>query len=273
MLAKRTLVSVLIVPIILAATYFGIWPFTLVMLVALLPTAWEYAQLFRTGGLEPASSLVLVGTLALTVSRAWNGFESAPWLLALLVLVSMAYHLWRYEKGRDQAATDFAVTVGGVLYVGWLGAYLVSLYALPDGKWWTMIVLPCTWMADTGGYLFGKAWGRHQLVPRLSPKKTWEGYLGSMVFASFFGGVFAALARLWAGTDISVTIWRGAAMGLALGALTLLGDLGESLIKRQVGAKDSGNLLPGHGGMFDRIDSWLWAGVVGYYLLVYVFQV
>ena len=106
------------------------------------------------------------------------------------------------------------------------------------------------------------------MTPRLSPKKSWEGYLGGIVFAvpahRPAGQPLADLGRAWSGHH---TAARGACLALVLSVLTILGDLGESMIKRQVGLKDSGNLLPGHGGIFDRIDSWLWAAVIGYYLI------
>jgi phosphatidate cytidylyltransferase len=95
----------------------------------------------------------------------------------------MAYHLFQYERGSQRAGTDFAVTLSGILYIGWLGAYLISLRRLPDGLWWLLTVLPAVWLADTGAYLVGSRFGRHKMTPRLSPKKSWEGYLGGILFS------------------------------------------------------------------------------------------
>jgi phosphatidate cytidylyltransferase len=116
----------------------------------------------------------------------------------------------------------------------------------------------------------GSRIGRHKMTKRLSPKKSWEGYFGGVVAGVLGGAALAALIQTLAAPGGSITWERGGWLGLALAVLTTLGDLGESMMKRQVGVKDSGDLLPGHGGVFDRIDSWLWAGVIGYYLITWL---
>jgi phosphatidate cytidylyltransferase len=272
MLTKRLLVAIVILPLGLGVIAWGGWVFNAVIVVILGLAAWEYILLFRAGGLQPAGVLVIGGTLLLAVGRALNDFESAPWMISLVLLVSMAYHLFAYERGRDQAGTDFAATVSGALYLGWIGAYFISLRNLPDGKWWILVVLPAVWLADTGAYFVGTRFGKHKIAPRLSPKKSWEGYLGGIPLAILGTAGLAALWGFAAGPGSSITPLRGALTGLVMGVFTILGDLGESMFKRQVGKKDSSNLLPGHGGAFDRIDSWLWAVAMGYYLIVWFFQ-
>jgi phosphatidate cytidylyltransferase len=276
MLAKRALVVVILLPIGLALIWLGGWAYTLMIALILGLAAREYVLLFRAGGLQPSMLLVILGTVALVIARAVDGFASSPWILSLVVLASMAYHLFAYERGRDQAGTDFGLTVAGVMYFGWIGAYLVSLRALPEGLWWVLLALPIVWIADSGAYFVGRSIGRHKLSPRLSPNKTWEGYIGGIVTGVLGGALLAAGYAALAGPGTAalgtaLTPLRGALLGLILSVLTTLGDLGESMIKRQVGVKDSGNLLPGHGGAFDRIDSWLWAGVLAYYVVVWLF--
>jgi len=189
--------------------------------------------------------------------------------LTCLALAAMAAHLYAYERGRDQAALDFVITVGGLVYLGWVGAYLVNLRELPNGGWWLMLVLPTVWMADSGAYALGAKYGKHKLAPRLSPKKSWEGYWAGVFTGTLYGGFFAYVYS-WLG-PLHITFWQGALLGLALSVITTLGDLGESLFKRQGGIKDSGTLFPGHGGAFDRIDSWLWAAVIGVYWIRWFF--
>ncbi len=272
MLLKRILVVLVLLPIGVVGIFAGGWAYNLGVALILALTGWEYTQLMQKGGFRPSLWIVLGGTFLLAVGRGWNGFTSAPGLLSLLVLLSMANHLVAYERGRDQAGSDFSVTLGGIVYLGWIGAYFISLRALPDGKWWVLLVLPVIWIADTGAFLIGVRFGKHRLCMRVSPKKSWEGYLAGVAAGTLAGALLAALwpavPATWgpAASAAWPSWWKGALFGFILAALSLLGDLGESMIKRQVGAKDSGTLLPGHGGVFDRIDSWLWGVVIGYYL-------
>lgn len=272
MLAKRLLVTIVLLPIGIAAILAGGWYFTALVAVFMSLAAWEYSNLFHTAGLKPATALVVGGTLLLVIGRNINGLTSAAWMISLVILLSMTYHLFSYEFGRDQAATDFAVTLAGVFYIGWFGAYFISLRNLPEGKWWVMVVLPAVWFADAGAYFIGKRFGRHPLSKRLSPNKTWEGYLGGIITGVLLTALFTALWRVAAGTDSAITLLRGVVVGLVMSIFPTLGDLGESMIKRQVGVKDSGNILPGHGGVFDRIDSWLWAVVLGYYMVFWLWR-
>jgi phosphatidate cytidylyltransferase len=271
MLVKRTLVALILLPIGIALIVIGGVPYALLIALVLALAAWEYSRLFHQGSLQPATFLVIGGAILLVAGRAWNGFESSPWIISLLVLVSMTYHLVAYERGRDQSATDMGVTLAGILYLGWIGAYLISLRALPDGMWWVLLALPAVWFADSGAYFIGSRFGRHKMSPRLSPKKSWEGYFGGILFGVLGGALLGFIYSTWLGAGTAITPLRGLVLGLVMSIFPTLGDLGESMIKRQVGVKDSGNLLPGHGGAFDRIDSWLWAGVIGYYIIIWLF--
>ncbi|MBN2388902.1 MAG: phosphatidate cytidylyltransferase [Anaerolineales bacterium] len=264
MLTQRVLVAVVLAAIGIPVIVLGGIPYFVLFSLFLCIAAWEYAQLFRQVGFAPSNLLVVLGTAALLVTRAYFP-DYATAALAVFILTAITWHLVSFEGGRDQAATDFAITLGGVLYLGWIGAYLIDLRNLPNGMWWFWLVLPSVWLADTAAYFFGKAFGRHPLSPRLSPKKTWEGYWAGVLIGTI--GT-AGLALLWNRVGgLDVTWYHGGILGLILSILPTLGDLGESMIKRQAGQKDSGTFLPGHGGAFDRFDSWLWAGVIGFYLI------
>ena len=265
---RRTLVVLVLLPLGLGLIYLGSWYFLAMVALILLLAAYEYVGLFRVGGFEPSIWVALGGTLLVVIGRQLNGFDSSGWILSLTVLGSMAYHLFCYERGRDQAGTDFAITVSAVLYIGWLGAYLVSIRNLEQGFWWLLLVLVPVWLADAGAYILGSMIGKHKITPRLSPGKTWEGYLGGIVAAVLGAVLLVLLHQALTAGDSEITVLSGAVLGLVLGAASIFGDVGESMIKRQVGRKDSGNLLPGHGGAFDRIDSWLWAAAIGYYLII-----
>ncbi|MEW5961525.1 MAG: phosphatidate cytidylyltransferase [Chloroflexota bacterium] len=277
MLRQRVIVAIVLLPIGMAAIYYGGLYYISLITIILGVAAWEYVQLFSAGGYRPSGVLVVGGTLAFALLRSLNyfydssWFEDIAWLLSILILVSMTYHLIQYERGRDQAATDFAVTLSGMLYIGFLGSYLILLRGLPEGAWWVLTALPAVWLADSGAFFYGRVYGKRKLCPRLSPKKSWEGYLAGIVVGVLGTAAFAAMWRLPAGAGTELTALRGAILGLIISVIAPLGDLGQSMIKRQFHAKDSSNLIPGHGGAFDRIDSWLWAGVLGYYSIVWFF--
>ncbi len=267
MLAKRLLVAILLIPIGMFLIALGGWFFGLFIVLVLGLAAWEYWKLFKTGGFNPSLVLVLGGVILLAlnaVTRQLSIIDATELLLPVLILAAMTYHLIDYEKGRDKAAADFGITLGGILYLGLIGSYLISLRFMPDGKWWMLLVLPSVMIADSGAFIIGSRYGKHLFSPRLSPHKTWEGYFAGVVFVVIGG---ALLALIWGLATPAITVERGALIGFIMGAVTPLGDLGESMIKRQAGAKDSSNILPGHGGVLDRIDSWLWAGVIGYYII------
>jgi phosphatidate cytidylyltransferase len=264
MLAKRILVILVLLPIGILAIEAGGWWFAGFVLAAIGFAAREYVSLMQASGFQPPAVLVVGGSLLLVVQRQIDGFESSPLALSFLVLASMTYHLVQFERGRESAAADFGVSLGGIFYLGWIGAYMLSMRNLPEGKWWVYLTLSTVWAADVFAFVVGSRWGRVHLAPRLSPKKTWEGYLagiaGGLIVGTGLGQLFPVLG---AHIPPQAGIW----MGLLMGIFPTLGDLGESMIKRLAGAKDSSHLLPGHGGAFDRIDSWLWAVVIGFYLV------
>jgi len=276
MLAKRVLVAVILLPIGLALIFLGGWAYTVLIALILGLAAAEFARLFRKGGYQPADFLMIATAAILALGRGWQGFALDGLIIGLFILACMTYHLVAYERGRDQAATDFAISLAGGMYLGFIGAYLVSLRQLPEGLWWVLLALPAVWLADTGAYFIGRSFGRHKMSKRLSPKKSWEGYFAGIAFSMLGTALLALLWQYLAGrwpqilpSATLITPLNGAILGLIISILTPLGDLGESMIKRQFGEKDSGTLLPGHGGVFDRIDSWLWAGIISYFVIFY----
>jgi phosphatidate cytidylyltransferase len=266
MLRQRVLVTVVLLPIGLWVFAVGGWLFAGAMALVMALAGQEYGNLFRKAGSRPAGPLLVAGAAALVLAREAWGFENGLAVLAALALAAMTWHLVDFERGAPRSGSDFALTLGGVVYLGVIGAYLVSLRTLPDGLWWLLISLPVVWIGDSAAYFVGRAYGRHRLAPRLSPKKTWEGYAAGVVAAAASGAGLAALYRDVLHQAAGITVADGLLLGLVLGLLTTLGDLGISMMKREMDVKDTGALLPGHGGVLDRIDSWLWAGVLGYYL-------
>ena len=268
---RRTLTALALGAIALPAIIYGGWLYFLLAAVLLGGGAWEYIRLYRAVQVEPNEIVTIGGVLAIALARFFFEQAAVP-LFVLFVLLAMTVHVIAFEQGREQAGLDFASTVAGIVYLGWLGSYLLDLRELPHGNWWLMIVLPCVWGSDTGAFSIGAAYGKHKMTPRLSPKKSWEGYFAglftSVLVGAFFAYAFSSLGHRPLGGWI--TPLQGVLLGLIIGALTPLGDLFESMLKRQGGLKDSSNVFPGHGGFLDRIDSWIWGATLGY-LFIYFF--
>lgn len=268
MLRQRVLVVLVLLPVGMWIFSIGGWVFAAAMALVLALAADEYARLFRIGGGRPAAPMLVVATAALVLARHAWGFANSDVLLALAALAAMTWHLVDFERGAQASGTDFGLTLGGITYLGFVGAYLVSLRDLPEGLGWLLIALPAVWIGDSAAYFIGRAIGRHKMAPRLSPNKSWEGYAAGVGGAAIAGAALAWIYLALGGAGVDVTPVRGLIVGFVLGVITPLGDLGISMMKRQFQVKDTGSLLPGHGGVLDRIDSWLWAAVLGYYLAV-----
>ena len=266
---KRVTTALLLLLIGFPTLVIGGIPYFAFIGFLLVAASWEYVDLFQGIGSRPARWLVVGGVAAISAASFFYPTLVSP-IFTVLVLSILSYHLVAYERGAEHASMDFSVSLGALVYIGWIGSYLFTIRQLPNGGWWVMFVLPCVWMADTGAFMLGAAYGRHHMTPRLSPKKTWEGYFAGAFTAMLAGAFFAYSYTTWG--PLNIPAWLGAIFGLVIGLLIPLGDLGESMFKRQAAMKDSGNILPGHGGAFDRIDSWLWGVVLGYYFIVWFVQ-
>jgi phosphatidate cytidylyltransferase len=265
---RRTLTALMLAAIGLPAIIYGGVFYYLLMTIFLVGAAWEYVRLYRAVGQQPNEIVTVGGVLVIATARFFFADLSIP-MLVLLILLAMTVHLFAFERGRDRAALDFGITVAGIVYLGWIGSYLLDLRTLPQGGWWLMFVLPLVWAADTGAYSIGAAYGRHKMTPRLSPKKSWEGYFAGIFTAVLVGAFFSYAFSSMGPQPLHGLInpIQGAVMGLVIGVLAPLGDLGESMFKRQGGLKDSSNIFPGHGGFLDRIDTWIWGAAIGYFMI------
>jgi len=152
----------------------------------------------------------------------------------------------------------------GILYIGGLLSYLVALRGLDDGRSWVFLALLATSGSDTVAFFVGRAWGRHHLAPSISPGKTWEGAIAGVSGAIIISLILVILL------DPPVSYGQAVLLGLLASIFGQLGDLVESWLKRKTGVKDSGKLLPGHGGVLDRIDSIIFSGIVVYYYVIWV---
>jgi phosphatidate cytidylyltransferase len=273
MLVDRLAVVIFLLPMAAWVVWLGGVPFLGGILLICMAGAWEFAHFFQAIGYRPARPLLLVGVAWFVIAAQFPVLEFNGLAIALTLIASIAWHLIDYERGANTAATDFAYTITGIFYLGGLGQYFILVRQLPDGLWWTMATFNAIWFTDTLAYTFGRLFGRRKLAPRLSPKKTWEGYFGGIL-----GSVVtcALLAPLWGiSTQPSSHLnWlTGVLLGAVIGMLSPLGDLGISMLKRQTGVKDSGNVIAGHGGVLDRIDSWLVSFPLAYYFILLMHQI
>jgi phosphatidate cytidylyltransferase len=173
--------------------------------------------------------------------------------------------LWVMARGnRDGACSSWAFTLAGVFYLGWIASRYVALIELPNGRDWVILALFSTFACDTSAYFVGRAFGRHKMAPDISPAKTWEGAAGGLAGTIAVGLGVTLIFKL------PLAIWQAVLLSIAISVFAQTGDLVESLFKRNMGAKDSGSALPGHGGVLDRIDSVVFTGLVVYYYVIWL---
>ena len=243
---------------VIIATLFVYRPsFAVLVAVAVGVGSYELTRAFAASGAHASLAPIAVGGLA-TLAAAWS--RGAQGLVIALLLTVCGVLVWRIADGADGYARDVGVSVLIVLYLPALAAFAVLSVHAHDGAARILAFLVTVVCSDTGGYATGVFLGRHPLAPIVSKGKTWEGFAGSVLFCAASGVLFLTLTfhQAW---------WKGVLFGLAIVVTATVGDLGESMIKRELGVKDMGNLLPGHGGIMDRLDSMLPCAAVAYLLL------
>jgi len=266
-LGKRLLVSAIAIPLLLAITYYTPGLFKLLVVLGLGLALWEYLgmadgrrlQTLRVEAFVVLALLLLPWLLPTTGAWDWRG----AWVAGLMLLTLSFLWSSRPLKGM---IVSVSVTFFGAAYFGAFGGYFLRLREMPEGALLLFWLFAATWAYDTGGYFAGKFWGKHHFAPLASPKKSVEGCVGGFLFV--LGALFLlrGLSAFYQGLFSPVEVLFQAALFSFFGQV---GDLVESLVKRSLSAKDSGTLLPGHGGIFDRIDSLLFNAPVLFYYLAF----
>jgi phosphatidate cytidylyltransferase len=265
LLRTRVLSALVLIPVAGWMVWAGGWWFFTAILLAAALAGYEFSQLMRRGGYSPAPVFVLAIIGLSLFDAQFPSLDIAKPGLAWILILSIS---WQLFQSQDKAPTvNWALGIAGGLYVGWLSAHLIRLRALPDGLAWTITAVLVTWIGDTSAYLIGSAIGRHKLWPRLSPGKTWEGVLAGLIGSLLTGGLVGYLTMHW--MEGAVGPGQGLIVGLLAAIIGPFGDLAISMMKRQVNAKDSGNIIPGHGGFLDRTDSLLFVLTATYYFAVW----
>jgi len=235
----------------------------------------EFYRGVRQTGAEPQEWVGLASAfLFLFAARHQFHAErfSLPGVLTVFVIATLTIELLRKNRAPIK---NLGSTFLGAVYVGWLFSYLVGIrsiqgsfhlrgvpWPVPSGAWLVLFVVFAAWAADTGAYLVGRKWGRHRLALVLSPGKSWEG-----TFAGFASSILMSLIM---GRAMAMPWANAAVLGIGIGVASLIGDLAESGIKRDLGIKDFGSILPGHGGILDRFDSLLFAAPLFYYYVTLI---
>lgn len=277
--AQRWLTAAIAIPLVLLCVWFGGWvAFAATTLVVMLATFELYNMLIHAG-YRPLIWMSVGINLLLLLAAMFP----AQRLLIIQTTLSLAllvpFPVLFFRKRLDGAMLDWALTLAISLFVGWPMSFFLllrgsessslltssglSLY-IPPGVWWLLLVFLGVWGFDSAAFFTGRYFGRHKLAPNISPAKTWEGVLGGFVVS-----IIAAL--LCAVRPLGVPWFLAIMLGILVGIAAVVGDLSESLIKRQTHVKDSGQIMPGHGGMLDRIDSLLFAVII-VYMFVQLYQ-
>jgi phosphatidate cytidylyltransferase len=249
---------VLLAAVALCLATFDAFPFVLLAVAAVSVGLWEFQRAMAARGIRAPQEPLYAGSAAMLLG-AWYG--GAPALAAALAVTSLAVLLWRLRSGVQGYVRDATAGVFLAVYLPFLAGFVVLLVRADDGVWRVLTFVLVTIASDIGGYAAGVTLGRHPMAPRISPKKSWEGFAGSAVSCMLVG--WATVTGLLDGRW-----WVGVLLcALAVVAATL-GDLCESVIKRDLGIKDMSQVVPGHGGLMDRLDSLL-ATVAPTWLLLY----
>lgn len=235
-----------------------LWPpaFLALIAVAVGIAIWELVRAIRISGANPPAIPLIAGGALMSGLAWWGGGDALTFGLVVTVLAVM---VWRLADGVTGYARDVSAATLVAAYVPFLAGFAALLATAPDGNVRVLVMLAVVVLSDTGGYVAGVRFGRHPMAPSVSPKKSWEGLAGSLVAASVGGALMLFFL-------FDVAAWWGALFGVAVAGASVLGDLAESMVKRDLGVKDMSSLLPGHGGLMDRLDSIIFAAPTAYAL-------
>jgi len=259
MLRHRILTAVVGLPLLIAIIWFGEPWFTILIAAMSALAGWEFYRM--AGGLrvQPITYFGIAWILLLIVSPHCPYPPTLPFLITSAIVVSLIWLLFR--RPRDQAFPNWAWTMAGILYIGWMLSYWVQLRGLEDGRELVFLAMFTTFASDTSAFFIGRTWGKHALVPAISSGKTWEGAIGGLLSSIAASLIISVIFTL------PFSYWQIALVGLIISVFAQLGDLVESLLKRNTGVKDASKLIPGHGGILDRLDSLIFTGVIVYYFV------
>lgn len=267
MLKQRLVTAAIFIPLIIILVWFGAPWFSIFLAIVVLIGTFEFLRM--TEGFDkrcPLTYFGLLWSLAIALSPYYKGTNILPVVMASAVVVSLIWLL--FYSPREKAFHNWAWMLAGVLYVGWMLSYWINLRTLGDGASWVYLAMFSVFANDTGAFFVGRAWGKRPLALAISPGKTKEGALGGILSAIVVAIIIYQIPILFSYSTLEY--WQVILIGGLIGIFAQLGDLVESLLKRNIGVKESGNLLPGHGGVLDRFDSLIFVGAMVYYYALWI---
>lgn len=221
------------------------WLFAVLVIAALVIAVREFVQAFAQRGIHLSRTPLIIGAIAIPAAAYVYGLTGQAIAFGVLVLATI---FWRIRRGIDGYVGDITASTFVLAYLPFLAGFLMLTLATDNGPWRVIVFILLTVGNDIGGYAAGVLFGRHPIAAHISPKKSWEGFAGSIVAQAIIG----ALAFTYL---LDAPWWQGVIAGLVMTVSATAGDFAESAMKRDLGLKDMGSLLPGHGGMMDRLDS------------------
>ncbi len=266
MLKQRALSALVFVPLFLGIALLGGVIFDIFLGLILAFAGYEYAAMLKSNGRQVSPVLMIGSIIAVILLRIFSNFSIELLALPVVLAVFGLFALWKYEQGDRQAFQSMIFQLFGVFYIGVLGGYGIALnHSGANGNLWVLVSIALVWLVDAGAYFIGTRFGKRLVLPQLSPKKTREGFFGGILVGVVSGLLIGLILN---GILPELGPWKGALLGFIVGPVAFFGDALMSLLKRTMGVKDAGKLLPGHGGVLDRLDSMLWALVVGTYFVM-----
>lgn len=281
-LLVRVTSALILLPLLILLVWWGVLSVAFTVAVASVICLLELYSAFTAGGFRPRVGVgitVGVALVAAVTVQPMVALDLPPLVLAGAIIFSLISELFRSEQD-PTTLPSWALTFTGAIYISWLLSHFVllrsitvplnpsplSFLRIEPGTAWVFLVFAVTFLQDTFAYFVGRSFGRHKLAPILSPKKTWEGAIGGMT-----GAIVASLLSVFL-MGLPISYGSAILIGIIGGIVGPLGDLSESLIKRMVGVKDIGKIIPGHGGMLDRADSLLFTAPILYYVALLLLQ-
>ncbi len=264
MLSHRIIVALIGIPLVIFLVHLGGIPFLCFVLIIIALGLREFYRLIQKENIISLKVIGIISALILAISIYFN-IDNLGLGIFVTILILVLFLARLYTRRIEGSLLDISITLLGVFYVGWLISHFILIRQLPYwGKEYTYLLFLTTWSIDNGAYVIGSKWGRHKVIPQISPRKSTEGIAGGLV-----GGLLAVfLVRWWFLPHLDYIHCLG--IGLSLGIIGQLGDLSESLIKREAKVKDTGKFLPGHGGILDRFDSLFFTAPILYYYIKFI---